>query len=109
MRNADAGRALRAPLLTGLAMGLAVMLLPLAALGDGGDAQTPPLLPAGPTPVIEPSDPPVPGEWDGSHTLRVLQKDGAVVELTVADYLWRVVAAEMPASFFDLWFPFKLK
>ena len=35
MRNADSWRALRAPFLTGLAMSLALMLLPLAALGDG--------------------------------------------------------------------------
>ena len=99
MRNADAWRALRAPFLTGLAMSLALMLLPLAALGDGAAAQEPPLLPADPTPVTEPSAPPAAGEWDGSHTLRVLQKDGTVEELTMGDYLWRVVAAEMPASF----------
>ena len=80
-------------------MGLALMLLPLAALGDSAAAREPPLLPADPTPVPEPSATPAPGDWDGTHTLRVLQKDGAVVELTLADYLWRVVAAEMPASF----------
>ena len=99
MRNADAWRALRAPFLTGLAMSLALMLLPLAALGDSAGAETPPLLPADPTPVIEPSDPPAPGEWDSAYTLRVLQKDGTVEVMTMADYLWRVVAAEMPASF----------
>ena len=98
MRNADVWRALRAPFLTGLAMSLALMLLPLAALGAGGGLEAP-LLPAGPTPVIEPSDPPAPGEWDSAHTLRVLQQDGTVEELTMADYLWRVVAAEMPAAF----------
>ena len=99
MRNVDAWRALRAPFFTGLAMSLALMLLPLAALGDVGTAQAPPLLPASPTPVIEPSPAPPPGEWDSTHTLRVLQKDGTVEVLTLADYLWRVVAAEMPASF----------
>ena len=99
MRNVDAWRALRAPFFTGLAMSLALMLLPLAALGDGSEAQEPPLLPASPTPVIEPSPTPTPGEWDSTHTLRVLQKDGTVEVLTLADYLWRVVAAEMPASF----------
>ena len=99
MRNVDAWRALRAPFATGLAMGLALMLLPLAALGDGGAAQAPPLLPADPTPVIEPSPAPAPGEWDSGHTLRVLQKDGTVEVLTFSDYLWRVVAAEMPATF----------
>ena len=99
MRNADTWRALRAPFLTGLAMSFALMLLPLAALGDGSAAQEPPLLPADPTPVAEPSEPPAPGEWDSAHTLRVLQTDGTVEELTLSDYLWRVVAAEMPASF----------
>lgn len=98
MRNVDAWRALRAPFFTGLALSLALMLLPLAALGDGGAVEAH-LLPAAPTPVIEPSPTPVPGEWDSAHTLRVLQKDGTVEVLTMADYLWRVVAAEMPASF----------
>ena len=98
----DAWRALRAPFLTGLAMSLLLMLLPLAALGDAAEVQTPPpLLPADPTPVVEPSPvpTPAPGEWDSACTLRVLQKDGTVEEMTMADYLWRVVAAEMPASF----------
>ena len=99
MRNVDAWRALRAPFITGLAMSLALMLLPLAALGDPGTAETPPLLPAEPTPVTEPVPTPAPGERDSAYTLRVLQKDGAVEALTMADYLWRVVAAEMPASF----------
>ena len=100
MRNVDAWRALRAPFFTGLAMSLSLMLLPLAALGNSGAAQTPPLLPADPTPVLEPSDsPPAPGEWDSARTLRVLQQDGGVEVLTLSDYLWRVVAAEMPAAF----------
>ena len=99
MRNADAWRALRAPFVTGLAMSLALMLLPLAALGDAGLAQAPPLLPASPTPVIEPSPAPTPGEWDSARTIRVLLKDGTVSAMNMADYLWRVVAAEMPASF----------
>ena len=99
MRNAVAWRALRAPFLTGLAMSLALMLLPLAALGDGSAAKEPPFLPADPTPVLEPSPTPALGEWDGTYTLRVLQKDGTVEVMTMADYLWRVVAAEMPASF----------
>ena len=103
LRNADAWRALRAPFLTGLAMGLALMLLPLAALGKVGESPEPPLRPADPTPVGSPSASPVPtpapGEWDSAHTLRVLQKDGTVEELTLSDYLWRVAAAEMPASF----------
>lgn len=104
MRNLDDWRALRAPLLTGLALGAALLLLPLAALGDapGADASgqpTPNLLtlPAVPSPEARPV--PSPGEWDAGQTLRVLGRDGQVTEMTMADYLWSVVAAEMPASF----------
>ena len=101
MRNLDTWRALRAPFLTGLALSAALMLLPLTALGEVGTAaQAGPdvlTLPAAPTPAAQPT--PVPGEWDGAQSLRVLQKDGTVEEMTMADYLWAVVAAEMPASF----------
>ena len=98
MRNKDSWRALRAPLLTGLALGLAVLLLPLAALGDAPRAEAK-LLPASPTPVAEPTATPATGEWDSARTLRVLQKDGTVEAMPMSDYLWRVVAAEMPAAF----------
>ena len=98
-------RALRAPFLTGLALGLALLLLPLAALGDAGRgpaaqaAPTPNLLTLPVVPTAAPQSPPPPGEWDGSRTLRVLGRDGQVAEMLMADYLWGVVAAEMPASF----------
>jgi stage II sporulation protein D len=36
---------------------------------------------------------------DGTVTLRLLGKEGQVETLSLADYLWGVVAAEMPASF----------
>jgi stage II sporulation protein D len=36
---------------------------------------------------------------DRGRTVRLQMGDGAVEELTMADYLWGVVAAEMPASF----------
>lgn len=39
------------------------------------------------------------GVRDRGRAVRLLTKDGGVVELTMADYLWGVVAAEMPASF----------
>lgn len=41
---------------------------------------------------------PDPGS-DASTTIKVKLSDGTVVSLSMADYLWRVVAAEMPASF----------
>ncbi len=96
MRNFTLWRGARRPLVTGLALGLAVMLLPLAALGDDPGAEMP-VLPPSPTPVAEPT--PSPGEWDGGRTLRVLQTDGTAADMALADYLWGVVAAEMPASF----------
>ncbi len=103
MRNTESWRPLRAPFLTGLALGAALLLLPLAALGDApaaADAQpTPDLLtlPASPTPAPQPV--PSPGARDAARTVRLLGRDGQVTELTMGDYLWGVVAAEMPASF----------
>lgn len=37
--------------------------------------------------------------WDKSQTLRFLTAEGTVEELTLEEYLWGVVAAEMPAAF----------
>ena len=34
-----------------------------------------------------------PGQWDAAQTLRLLNRDGQVDELTMGDYLWGVVAA----------------
>lgn len=99
MRNADAWRALRAPFLTGLCLSLALMLLVLSAAGEG-TAAPPATLPAVPTPAAAvPSPSLAPGPEDSQRTLRVLQKDGTVETMSLSDYLWRVVAAEMPASF----------
>ena len=39
------------------------------------------------------------GEVDGNRQVSLLLEDGTVEELSLADYLWGVVAAEMPASF----------
>ncbi|MBE6972286.1 MAG: stage II sporulation protein D [Ruminococcaceae bacterium] len=39
------------------------------------------------------------GQTDGQQMVSVLLEDGSVEQLTLADYLWGVVAAEMPASF----------
>ena len=36
---------------------------------------------------------------DRGRVVRLLQEDGQVTEMTMADYRWGVVAAEMPASF----------
>ena len=103
MRNKESWRPLRAPFLTGLALGAALLLLPLAALGDAPGAPAPQptpdllTLPASPTPAPQPV--PSPGERDAGRTLRLLGRDGQVTELAMGDYLWGVVAAEMPAAF----------
>ena len=39
------------------------------------------------------------GARDRGRPVRLLTREGEIVELTMADYLWGVVAAEMPASF----------
>lgn len=103
MRNLDGWRALRAPFLTGLALSAVLLLLPLAALGGApAGAEASPsaellTLPAVPTPAAVSAPPP--GEWDASQTLKVLGRDGQVTQMTMGNYLWCVVAAEMPASF----------
>ncbi|MCI9352711.1 MAG: stage II sporulation protein D [Lawsonibacter sp.] len=48
---------------------------------------------------FEPSPVASTGARDRGKAVRLLNKDGTVAELTMADYLWGVVAAEMPASF----------
>ena len=56
MRNPDAWRSLRSPCLPGLALSLAVVLLSLAALGEGTAAKPDlPTLPAVPTPAPAPT------------------------------------------------------
>lgn len=82
-------------------------LMPLFLFGGTGMAkQTQDLLPSRPSPAVAHSPEPSPepdtgtGELDGGRTVRVLHADsGAVEEMSMADYLWGVVAAEMPASF----------
>ena len=37
--------------------------------------------------------------WDGTQTVHLKRRDGTVEALSMHDYLWGVVAAEMPASF----------
>ena len=77
-----------------LLLSLLLFLLPLLAAKHSTQA---------PISVENPPAPPgqaVPtGGRDRARTVRLLQKDGTIVELTMEDYLWGVVAAEMPASF----------
>ena len=103
-------------LLIALALMLALLALPLTALpaGPDPDAQASAIVldePL-PAPVSAPSDPePASAPLEApaketvtetpaaQDTLRVLMPDGSVEEMDMEDYLWGVVAAEMPAAF----------
>ena len=87
-------------ILTALLLLLILFILPVLLVSRPEDAagdEPPALLPATPAPAAggtaEPENP------DSAATVRVLTAEGAVEEMTMADYLWSVVAAEMPASF----------
>ena len=82
---------------TALILLLAVFLAPMLFLGGppGAREETEPL-PTATLPIDRTAI--TPGS-DESRLIRVKLEDGTVATLTLADYLWRVVAAEMPASF----------
>ena len=85
----------------GLGMLGAVFLLPLLFLPPSDSPPSRASQPAEVLPVptvTRPEPTPVPG-WDEGGTLRVQTVEGTVEEMTVREYLWGVVAAEMPASF----------
>ena len=93
----------------GTAAGLVVLafLLPALCFGGSGRAEVaqeesrgPAVLPPVPT-AAQPAPPEDAGtgELDGARTVRMLGADGAVTELDMGEYLWGVVAAEMPAAF----------
>ena len=85
----------------GLGLLALLFLLPLLFLGSEGEkADTPE--PTGTLPLDRTVVSPPPAEGTGADettSIRVKLSDGTVTEMTMADYLWRVVAAEMPASF----------
>lgn len=86
------------PFAAGLAAGVLLLTAPLLAVEKSQAAQVPELLPANPaaseTPGVE-----VREGWDRGRTVDVLLESGQVEQMTMAEYLWRVVAAEMPATF----------
>lgn len=78
---------------TALILLLLFFLLPFLLLrGGSGEENVLPLDRTVATPA--PS-----GPVDSAWTVRVLQQDGTVETMAMGDYLWDVVAAEMPASF----------
>ena len=88
------------PCAAGLLAGIIVALSPLLLMGLREDgAEAPQLLPS-PSPTVSLSPAPEPEKsWDTEQSVRILREDGTVEELDLSEYLWRVVAAEMPASF----------
>ena len=88
---------------TALALLLLLFLWPMVFLGGPAPApEESESLPTATLPIDRASVRPA-EEWagksDGETVVRVKQADGTVTALSMADYLWRVVAAEMPASF----------
>ncbi|SBV91576.1 Stage II sporulation protein D [uncultured Eubacteriales bacterium] len=102
-RKSDKGPGMRQVVAVALALLLLLFLMPLLFFrGERSFAEpevTPSptaTLPIGHT-VVSPS--PTGEKEDKDRMVRVKLADGTVREMSMADYLWRVVAAEMPASF----------
>ena len=94
-------RTLRPVAATALLLLLAVFLLPMLLLGPAEEGEAPEEtgpLPTATLPIQKPTAQSGAG-GDGATLIRVAMADGTVASLTMAEYLWRVVAAEMPASF----------
>lgn len=81
----------------GLALTAALFLLPLLTVrgegGAAGETENTPLT------AVAPEGQTTRAARDRGHIVKLLQPDGTVEELTMADYLFGVVAAEMPAAF----------
>ena len=83
---------------TALALLLLFFLSPMLLLGGSGAEEEQAPLPTATLPIDRTVTVPGAGA-DGAELIRVRLSDGQVTVLRMADYLWRVVAAEMPASF----------
>lgn len=90
----------------GTAFGMVLLAFCLPLLCFGGNAGAEETTDADPADVLAPLSSAEPvdatvhtGELDGAYTVRVLCEDGTVRSMSMGDYLWGVVAAEMPASF----------
>ena len=97
---AGTGSPLRRTAGAALALTGALFLLPLftvspldAGAGEGGGE-----LPTGTLPIQQAAQNAA-GARDGARTVKLLLADGTVSELSMSDYLFGVVAAEMPAAF----------
>lgn len=100
-RKSDKGAGLGQIVVVSLALLLFLFLMPLLFLRGEPMTLPPPATPE-PTETASASPEPVPtvkAEADSAMPVRVKLSDGSVRETNMADYLWRVVAAEMPAAF----------
>lgn len=89
---------MRKTIAVGILLVLLLFLLPVLRLKAPAEKGEVNVLPAVPTPVTSSSG--AKNEtWDGQTLVRVLMEDGQVEEMSMADYLWSVTAAEMPAAF----------
>ena len=104
-RKSDKGSGMRQVVAVALGLLLVLFLMPLLFFRGERTVETPL-----PTPTTTPtatlpidhtvvSPPPNTEKGDKDVKVKVKMTDGSVKEMTMADYLWRVVAAEMPASF----------
>ena len=83
---------------TGLILSVVLFLLPLLTVPPPGSGETAEELPTGTLPIhraVQTAS----GERDKSRMVKLQQADGTVAELSMSDYLFGVVAAEMPAAF----------
>ncbi|MCI8422736.1 MAG: stage II sporulation protein D [Lawsonibacter sp.] len=100
-RKHPLGPGVRQAVAAALALTVLLFLLPLLTLQEA------PLYQGEESPPLQEEEPTLPiqraaqaaSARDKGRVVRLLDKEGEVVSLTMAEYLWGVVAAEMPASF----------
>lgn len=84
----------------GLFAGAILYLMPLLWVTPIPKEEGTAVLPASPAPAeSRPADGTAASGGDEARTVRVLMEDGSAENMTLTDYLWCVVAAEMPAAF----------
>ena len=100
-RDAARGRRMRKDLGrtagAGVALALVLFLMPALLVRQGDFSQE--LLPQGTLPLHRTPSSVSTASQDRGRVVRLSRSDGTVEELTMEEYLWGVVAAEMPASF----------
>lgn len=100
-RDAARGRRMRKDLGrtagAGVALALVLFLMPALLVRQGEFSQE--LLPQGTLPLHRTPSSVSAASQDRGRVVRLSRSDGTVEELTMEEYLWGVVAAEMPASF----------